>query len=112
VRFGRKGASQIRAAAATSGPGRKVNAETAPWQVNRLYAKVGGMETTRLKIAKLGAATDTAHLQKALEAVPQVGAVEIDAEAHEAVVEHDGADTAQMTAALKNQGYISEPVRE
>jgi copper chaperone CopZ len=70
------------------------------------------MTKTRIKIAKLDAATDTAHLQKALEAVPQVATVEIDAGSHEAVVEHDGADTAQMTAALKNQDYISEPVHE
>lgn len=70
------------------------------------------METTRLKIAKLDAGTDTAHLQKALEAVPQVGAVEIDAGSHEAVVEHDGADTTELKNALKNQGYIAEPIRE
>jgi cation transport ATPase len=89
-----------------------INAETAPWRLIRCGAKIGTMETTRLKIAKLDAATDTAHLQKALEAVPQVGAVEIDAGSHEAVVEHDGADTSQMTAALKNQGYIAEPVRK
>ena len=54
------------------------------------------MDTTRIKIAKLSAATDTAHLEKALEAVPLVESAEIDPGAHEAIVRHDGADPAQV----------------
>ncbi len=66
------------------------------------------METTRLKIAKLTPTSDTAHLEKALEAVPLVESVEIDPGAHEAIVRHDGAETGQLTAALRGQGYIAE----
>lgn len=66
------------------------------------------MDTTRLKIAKLTPATDTSHLEKTLEAVPLVESAEIDAGAHEAIVRHDGADPAQLTAALRAVGYVSE----
>jgi hemin uptake protein HemP len=68
------------------------------------------MNTTRLKIAKLTADTDVAHLEKSLEAVPLVESAEIDPGAHEAIIRHDGADLEQLTAALRSQGYISEAV--
>ncbi len=64
--------------------------------------------TTRLRISKLDDATDTAHLEKALEAVPGVKSVEIDPESNEAIVEHEGAEPRQLTQALRQQGYISE----
>ena len=67
------------------------------------------MATIRLKIAKLAAATDTAPIEKALESVAHVSTVRIDAAANEAVVEHDGADEQQLTAAVKQQGYLATP---
>lgn len=66
------------------------------------------MNTTRLLISKLDDATDTSHLEKALEAVPGVQFVEIDPGAHEAIVQHEGAEPKQLTQALREQGYISE----
>lgn len=63
------------------------------------------MRTTHLKIAILDDATDTGHIEKALEAVPRVWSVTIDAAAHEAVIDHDDVDPQQLTAAVKNQGY-------
>jgi copper chaperone CopZ len=65
------------------------------------------MSTTRLKIAKLGGATDAAHIEKALESVPRVSSVRLDPQANEAIVEHDGADEGEMTTAVKQQGYIA-----
>lgn len=62
---------------------------------------------TKLKIAKLDAATDAAHIEKALEAVPRVSAVRIEPEENAAVVEHDGADLGDLTSAVKQLGYIS-----
>ncbi len=65
------------------------------------------MTTTHLKIAKLDDATDVEHLEKALESVPRVHAVRIDPEAHEAIVEHDEADAGELTAAIKQLGYVA-----
>ncbi len=62
---------------------------------------------TRLKIAKLASAEDTAPIAKALESIPRVKSVTVDAEANEAVVEHEGADATEMTSAVKQQGYIA-----
>lgn len=64
------------------------------------------MTTTRLKIAKLSGASDLEPIEKALEAVPHVNSVTIDAEANEAVVEHDGANQDEITTAVKRQGYV------
>ncbi|HEX2102005.1 MAG TPA: cation transporter [Candidatus Synoicihabitans sp.] len=65
------------------------------------------MTTTRLKIAKLASATDAAHIEKALEAVPRVASVTLDAEENQAVVEHDGADTDELRSAVRELGYIA-----
>lgn len=65
------------------------------------------MTTTHLKIAKLDDATDVEHLEKALEAVPRVHAVRVDPESHEAVIEHDEADSGELTAAVKQLGYVA-----
>ncbi|HEX2860091.1 MAG TPA: heavy metal-associated domain-containing protein [Lacunisphaera sp.] len=68
------------------------------------------MEFTRLAIAKFDATADPTPLQKALEAVPQVETVEIDANTHQAVVAHEGANLNEMTAALKSVGYTASTV--
>lgn len=60
---------------------------------------------THIQIAKLEGATDAAHLEKALEAVPRVQSVKIDPAAHEAIVEHDAADVQELTTAVKRLGY-------
>jgi copper chaperone CopZ len=65
------------------------------------------MTTTRLKIAKLAGATDAAHIEKALEAVPQVKAVRLEPEHSQAVVEHDGANEEEMTRAIRQVGYLA-----
>ena len=65
------------------------------------------MTTTQIKIAKLSDATDAAHLEKALEAVPRVQSVRVDPDANAAFVEHDGADPNELTAAVKRLGYPS-----
>ncbi len=64
------------------------------------------MQTT-IKIAKLADATDTAHIEKALEAVPGVQSVRVEAAENRAIVEHEGADEAQLTSAIKQTGYIA-----
>jgi copper chaperone CopZ len=65
----------------------------------------GTMTTTQIKIAKFSDATDAAHLEKALEAVPRVLSVKIDPETHTASIEHDGADPKELTQAVKRLGY-------
>jgi copper chaperone CopZ len=65
------------------------------------------MNTVHLKIAKLTDATDSAHIEKALEAVSGVKSVRLDIAEHEAVVEHEGADAQELTAAVKQLGYIA-----
>ena len=67
------------------------------------------MPTTHLKIAKLDNATDIAHIEKALEAVPGVQSARVVADENEAVIEHEDADTAEMTTAVKKLGYVSTP---
>jgi len=60
-----------------------------------------------LKIAKLTDATDSAHVEKALEAVARVNAVTLDLSQHQAVIEHDGADDRELTEAVKRLGYVA-----
>jgi len=67
------------------------------------------MTTTRLKIAKLSGADDTAPIEKALEAIPRVTAVTIKAEDNEVLVDHEDADVGALTNAVKQQGYIASP---
>ncbi|MBA4136160.1 MAG: hypothetical protein C0518_02445 [Opitutus sp.] len=62
---------------------------------------------TRLRIAKLTDPTDTAHIEKALEAVPRVNAVTIETAQNQAIVDHDGADERELTNAVKQLGYIA-----
>jgi copper chaperone CopZ len=63
------------------------------------------MRTTQIKIAKLSGATDAAHLEKALEAVPRVQSARVDPESHAAIVEHDDVDPQELTEAIKRLGY-------
>jgi copper chaperone CopZ len=65
------------------------------------------MPTTRLKIAKLSGATDIDHIEKALESVPRVNSVQMDAAENQAIVDHDGADARELTTAVKQLGYIA-----
>ena len=55
------------------------------------------MPTTHLKIAKLDNATDIAQSARVV------------ADENEAVIEHEDADTAEMTTAVKKLGYVSTP---
>ena len=63
------------------------------------------MKVTHLHVPALESATDTGHLEKALEAVPFVTAVEVEPDLHEIRVEHEGADAAQLTWAVLQLGY-------
>lgn len=65
------------------------------------------MNTTRLKIAKLAGATDTEHIEKALEAVPRVKSVKVEPEENQAVINHEGADEHEFTQAVKQLGYVA-----
>jgi len=63
---------------------------------------------TCLRIAKLsGSPDDAAHIEKALEAVPRVTSVKVEPEENRAIVDHNGADQGDLTAALKPLGYIA-----
>lgn len=65
------------------------------------------MKKTRIKIAKLTDATDSAHIEKTLEAIPRVNSVTMEPAEHQAIVEHDGADEQELTSAVKQLGYIA-----
>ena len=65
------------------------------------------MTTTRMHIDNLTGSTDNAHLEKALESVPKVDSVEIDASAGEALVRHDSADLDQLVRAVAGLGYTA-----
>ena len=62
---------------------------------------------TRLRIAKFTDATDAAHIEKALEAVPGVNSVKVEPAENQAIVEHDGADERELTSAVKQLGYVA-----
>ncbi len=63
------------------------------------------MKTTQLQIETSGALGESAHLQKALEAVPGVQSVRVESESNRATIEHDGADEQKLVAAIKAAGH-------
>ncbi len=63
------------------------------------------MSKIQMTINDLKGATDTGHLEKALESVPHVTSVEIDPAAHQAIIEHDGATLQELTTAVEAVGY-------
>lgn len=63
------------------------------------------METLLLKIAQLSGATDTAHLEKAIEAVPGVASVEVESASHTVVVEHEGVEPSHLVTVAEDLGY-------
>lgn len=67
--------------------------------------KVRPMETTTVDIEGLGATSATAHIEKALEAVPRVASVRMDTGGGKALIEHDGADKQALLRALRSVGY-------
>ena len=48
------------------------------------------------------------HLEKSLESVPGVHFVELDRSSEQAIVEHRGADPAQLTAAAATAGFATQ----
>jgi Cu+-exporting ATPase len=68
-------------------------------------------EKLKLKIAGMTCLNCVTHVQKALEAVPGVTDVTI-AQEEGAIVEHSGADTEQLIAAVRAAGdYRAEVLR-
>ncbi|HLP26424.1 MAG TPA: heavy metal-associated domain-containing protein [Acidobacteriota bacterium] len=70
------------------------------------------MPTAIIPIPQLTSATDGAHLEKALEAVPGVSGVHLDIAAHTAEVEHRDADLRELVRAVHALGYeTGDPCR-
>lgn len=68
-------------------------------------------QEVRLKIDGMTCLNCVTHVQKALEAVPGVTDAAV-TQAEGAVIQHDGADTAQLIAAVRAAGdYKAEVVR-
>lgn len=63
------------------------------------------MSTAIIPIPELTSATDDAHLEKALEAVPGVSSVHLNVAQHTAEVEHRDADLRAMVRAVQSLGY-------
>lgn len=61
------------------------------------------METLRYKIASIPPDLE-AHLEKSLESVPHVHAVRVEPGTSCVLVEHDGADSTEVLAALREEG--------
>lgn len=68
------------------------------------------MSTLTLHVVRMEGVTDAAHIEKSLEAVPKVRAVEVDPGGERVVVDHDGADPERLMTALKHLGYDCEEV--
>lgn len=68
------------------------------------------MNTTTLQITGMNCGACVAHVTKALSAAPGVRSVKVDLPTGRAVVEHDGAETARLIAALKEEDYSAEAV--
>lgn len=65
------------------------------------------MPTAIIPIPQLTSATDGAHLEKALEAVPGVSSVHLNLSEHTAEVEHHNADLQAMIRAVQALGYAT-----
>ncbi len=65
------------------------------------------MPTAIISIPQLTSATDGAHLEKALEAVPGVSSVHLNVAEHTAEVEHRNADLRSMIRAVHALGYTT-----
>lgn len=65
------------------------------------------MSKTQIKIDAATSANEFGHLEKALEAVPRVTAVEVDPAAKTATVEHDGADMNELKSAVSGLGFAA-----
>lgn len=63
-------------------------------------------QKTHIQIHGLRTHTATAHLEKKIEAIPGVQAVELDPQSEEAIVEHDDADLNKIVAAIADEGLI------
>ena len=61
--------------------------------------------TTQIQIADTGALGDSAHLQKAMEAVPGVQSARVETQLGRATIEHEGADGQKLLAAIKAAGH-------
>jgi copper chaperone CopZ len=61
---------------------------------------------TYVEINGLDDPSEQAQLEKSLESVPGVQAVQIDVQNRRAVVEHKGADPRQLVAAVRTLGYL------
>ncbi len=67
---------------------------------------MAGMTTTRFRVPKLQV-SDVAHLEKAIEAVPHVNTVTVNATANEVTVEHERADIGSLKSAVQGVGYVA-----
>jgi len=67
-------------------------------------------QKTQIQIPGLRTHTAAAHLEKTIEAVPGVQAVELEPQSERAIVEHDGADLNKIVAALAAEGLDARPL--
>jgi len=67
--------------------------------------------TTELKVSGMMCGACAGHVSKALQNVPGVQSVEVDLAAASARVEHNGADTQAMVAAIDEEGYTAQVVQ-
>lgn len=69
--------------------------------------------TTKLKLPGIREIIDVAYVEKSLEAVPHVQSVRVDRENEVAIVEHDGADPQELSAAARSLGLqVTSPEGE
>ena len=68
------------------------------------------MQITNLKINGMSCDACASHVKKALEGVPGVQSAAVNLGAKSATVEHTGANTEQLLAAVAEEGYEAEAV--
>ncbi len=68
------------------------------------------METTELKVEGMMCEACVGHVTKALQGVPGVRTVNVDLAAKRATVQHEGAETPALMAAVDEEGYQAQAV--
>ncbi len=66
------------------------------------------MQTTELKVEGMMCEACVGHVTKALQNVPGVRAVNVDLAAGRATVQHEGAQTPALIAAVDEEGYQAQ----
>ncbi len=66
------------------------------------------MKTTQIQFQDSASLGESAHIEKALNAIPGVKAVRVESEAHRVTVEHESVDEQKLADAIRATGIAAE----